>query len=242
VRRTAIISDIHGNLHALDAVMDAIGGLGSDRIVCLGDIVGYGARPAECVARVREACETVLLGNHDAVACGKSPPDHFNPVARAAIEWTREELSGEDTRWLAALPLVHREGALTLTHATVTCPEEWEYVLSPIDAAVEIDACDTALLFYGHTHHPYVFTRRTEGADRRRVRDLELVPGERCMINVGSVGQPRDGDPDACFLLLDERARRIEYHRIPYDIEATQREILAAGIPRELATRLSFGR
>lgn len=240
--RTALISDIHGNLHALDAVMDVIRGLDAGRIFCLGDTVGYGARPSECVARVREACATVLLGNHDAVACGRAPSDGFNPVARAAIEWTRERLSPEEAGWLAKRPLVHEEEGFTLTHATVTRPEAWDYVLSPIDAAVEIDACTAPLLFYGHTHHPYVFTRRGEGADRCRVDVFDPGPEARCMINTGSVGQPRDGNPDACFLLFDEEARRITFHRVPYDIDATQKEILDAGIPRELAMRLSCGR
>jgi len=242
--RYALISDIHGNLQALDAVLEAIDDLDVDRLYCLGDIVGYGAKPGECIQRIREVCQVVLLGNHDAAAVGRTPADYFNPIARAAIEWTINVLSTEEADYLKGLPLLRNEESLNGTHATHSDPESWGYIFSTFDAAIEFELFKGGLLFYGHTHYPIVFER--EGVEKeiryRQVDELSLDGDSRYLVNVGSVGQPRDGNPDACFLVFDGGERTIKYHRVPYDIEGSQRDILETEIPRELAQRLSIGR
>ncbi len=240
--RYAVISDIHGNIQALDAVLETIQGLDVDQLYCLGDIVGYGAKPGECIQRVREVCHVVLLGNHDAAAVGKTPADYFNPVARSAIEWTINVLSPEEAAYLRGLPLLHNDEELRVTHATYSDPESWGYIFSTFDASIEFEHFENGLLLYGHTHYPIVF--QLEGAEisYHQVDELSLSQSSRYLINVGSVGQPRDGNPDACFLVFDSEGRKIRYHRVPYDIEGSQRDILETEIPRELAQRLSLGR
>lgn len=240
--RCAIISDIHGNIQALDAVLEAIQGLDVDQLYCLGDIVGYGAKPGECIQRVREKCHVVLLGNHDAAAVGKTPADYFNPVARSAIEWTIKVLSPEDAHYLRGLPLLHTDEYLSLTHATYSDPESWGYIFSTFDARIEFELFEGGLLLYGHTHYPIVFMQEGSEINYRQVDELFLSQSSRYLINVGSVGQPRDGNPDACFLIFDSEEGTMRYHRVPYDIEGSQRDILETEIPRELAQRLSLGR
>ena len=240
--RYAIISDIHGNIQALEAVLERIADLGVDRLLCLGDIVGYGARPGECILRVRKACGIVLLGNHDAAAVGRTSIDYFNPVARSAIEWTTRALSAEDVEYLKGLPLVHDNGDLAVTHATYSNPETWEYLFSTFDASIEFDLFKGEILFYGHTHYPIVFELEGSEINHHQVGELTFRRGCRYLVNVGSVGQPRDGNPDACFLVFDPDDRHIEFHRVPYDVEGAQRDILGTSIPEELARRLSLGR
>jgi len=240
--RYAIISDIHGNIQALEAVLGVIKHLGPDKILCLGDVVGYGAKPVECISLTRETCDVVLLGNHDAAATGRCSVDYFNPVARSAIEWTRDVLSDKDVEYLGSLPLLCSDEGFTVTHATYSDPEDWGYIFSSFEAAVEFKAFDMSLLFYGHTHYPVVFSLGDEEIDSQHVSELFLDGNRRYLINVGSVGQPRDGNPAACFLVYDLQNKKIEYHRVPYDIEGSQRDILQTDIPRELAMRLSFGR
>lgn len=240
--RYAIISDIHGNIQALEAVMDSVKSQGADSVLCLGDVVGYGARPAECVEMVRETCRVVLLGNHDAAAVGKTPVDYFNPLARSAIEWTRKALHDEISGYLRDRPLLFDDEFCAATHATFSDPEAWDYILSPYEAAPEFESSESRILFYGHTHFPAIFVsdgRRVEGI---RARDIALEDRKRYLINVGSVGQPRDGNPASCYLIFDAVQGKITYHRIPYDIESSQRDILATKIPAELAVRLSYGR
>ena len=240
--RYALISDIHGNIQALDSVLDRIGQLGADGTVCLGDIVGYGARPNECIARIRESCREVLLGNHDAGAIGKTSLDDFNPVARLAIEWTKGVLGRKEVVYLDTLPYCSQGENLAVTHATLSRPEAWNYIFSPRDAAMEFDAIEEDLLFCGHTHYPVIFTLGEGQVMSFRDTQMAMNSGYRYIANVGSVGQPRDGNPAACFLVYDTEKREIEYQRVPYDIEGTQRDILATTIPKELALRLSIGR
>jgi diadenosine tetraphosphatase ApaH/serine/threonine PP2A family protein phosphatase len=240
--RYAIISDIHSNLQALTAVTEAIRRVEVDQILCLGDIVGYGARPAECIGIVREICQAVLLGNHDAAATGRTSPDYFNTLARSAIEWTREVLGAEEIDYLRSLPLTFEADGFLATHATYSSPEKWDYIFSTVDAAQEFSSMGGPLLLYGHTHYPIIFTLDGFQIGHRRVTGVVLRSDRRHIVNVGSVGQPRDGDSSACFLTLDSASLRVEYHRVPYDIEGAQRDILDAGIPKELALRLSIGR
>jgi len=240
--RYAIISDIHGNIQALESVLGVINNLEVDRVICLGDVVGYGAKPVECISLIRETCDTVLLGNHDAAAIEKCSVDYFNPAARSAIEWTRKVLSGKDVEYLDSLPYLYKGEAFTATHATYSNPENWGYIFSAYEADIEFNVFEMPLLFYGHTHYPVVFSLGSENVDSQYVSGLSLDGELRYLINVGSVGQPRDGNPDACFLTYDQEEVKIEYHRVPYDIEGSQRDIMKTGIPRELALRLSIGR
>jgi len=240
--RNAIISDVHGNIQALEAVIAAIKRLGVDQVLCLGDVVGYGARPVECVTLVWETCRSVLLGNHDAAATGRGSVEDFNPVAKSAIEWTRDAITDRESGYLEGLPYLFNGGGYAGTHSTFSDPGAWKYVFSSLDAAVEFKATGEEILFYGHTHYPVVFTLEDRRVVSQRISELDLSPHQRYIVNVGSVGQPRDGNPDACFVIYDNAAQRIEYQRVPYNVRSAQRDILETSIPRELALRLSIGR
>jgi len=240
--RYAIISDIHSNIQALEAVVKEIERIDVDGILCLGDIVGYGARPSECISVIREECQVVLLGNHDAAAVGKGSSDNFNSMAKAAVDWTRDALTPDETDYLRGLPLIDDKERFALTHATFSNPESWDYIFSEAGAASEFDSCDVPLLFFGHTHRPVVFALEGRRVKSHHVGTFALDEQDRYIINVGSAGQPRDGNSDSCFLTLDLQKREIEYHRVPYDIKGAQDDILEAGLPKELAMRLSVGR
>ncbi len=232
--RTAIISDIHGNLEALEAVLGSIAGNGVDRIVCLGDIVGYGADPGPCIERVRAACAMTVLGNHDAAAVDQSMAERFSSHAAQAILWTRGELSADHLQYLRGLPLSLTEPDIVFVHASPLEPALWTYVFDSIDAREAFSAFDRGACFIGHTHTPAIFReRKAQGPLRRE---------ERTIINVGSVGQPRDGDPEASYGLFDEAAWNYRNVRVSYDIEAAAKKIRESGLPSRLADRLFIGR
>jgi diadenosine tetraphosphatase ApaH/serine/threonine PP2A family protein phosphatase len=231
--RIAVISDIHSNLPALTKTLDVIESFSVDAIHCLGDIVGYGAHPNECVELIRERCSTVLCGNHDLGAIGKESLDHFNQYGRSAIRWTRKVLTPANAEYLGTLPFtVTREG-ITLAHASVPDPEEFRYVVTWPEAHHCFDAFTTPICFIGHTHIPVLV------ADDGQVNTYR--PERRHLMNVGSVGQPRDGNPRSSFALYDEAEKRVEIIRVPYDIEASARAILDARLPDYLAQRLFLG-
>ncbi|HEY0789693.1 MAG TPA: metallophosphoesterase family protein [Chthoniobacterales bacterium] len=240
--RFAIFGDIHANLEAfLTVLADAREQL-CDRFICLGDVVGYNANPKECLELVRELnCSVVVRGNHDEYVSSSTPLAQFNPLAQAAIQWTREQLSPEAKRWLQALPLVQASDAITLVHATLDDPGGWGYVLNQLDAAASFTEQTTPLCFFGHTHLPrlYVHDHAVAGYTWQEVR---LEPAKQYFINVGSVGQPRDGDPRAAYAVYDRDQRSVQLRRLPYDFAATQAKILAAGLPSKLAERLAVGR
>ncbi len=240
--RYALLSDIHGNLEALAAVLadcrDRV-----DALLCLGDVVGYGADPAACVQLVGERCQAVVAGNHEAAVTGRLDLAWFNPYARVAAEWTRRQLSATERAWLAALPLVLTVGEATLAHASPAAPEAWDYLVGPEDGFAALGALSTPWGFVGHSHLPRAWLT---GPGRRdwmpQPGELVLEPGCRCIVNVGSVGQPRDGDPRAAYAIWDPEARRIVVRRVPYDVAAARRKIVEAGLPRFLADRLVEGR
>jgi predicted phosphodiesterase len=240
--RLAVLSDIHANLAALEAVRADLPTV--DEVWVLGDIVGYGPRPNEVIRILQEMGARSVLGNHDGAAIGTVDPSDFNPDAHAAIRWTAEALDDNARAYLATLPEVRRDGELTAVHGSPRDPI-WEYIVSSAVAAANWTAFDTRLCLFGHTHLPIVFAA-TEERDARAIPGL---PGEavavedgRALINPGSVGQPRDGNPEAAYLLLDLNAGQAEFRRIRYDISATQRQMLDAGLPPRLAERLSYGR
>ena len=238
---TALISDIHGSLEALDAVLAEIDRRKPQRIICLGDIVGYGASPNECLAKVRKRCEVVLLGNHDAAASGGPEAARFNIYARVAAEWTGKTLTRDNREYLQRLPLTFANHTFYLVHASPACPRDWEYLLDRFDAEPQFHYFTEQICFIGHTHQPAVYMADPAGCKSLPLTDVRLEADRRYIVNVGSVGQPRDHDPRACFVLYHETAGLVEFVRVPYDIEGAQAKIRAAQLPEVLAARLATG-
>lgn len=238
---TAILSDIHGNVEALEAVLAEIDRRRPDRIICLGDIVGYGASPNECLAQVRSRCETVLLGNHDAAASGGPEAARFNIYARVAAEWTMKTLTRDNREYLQRLPLTATHDSFFLVHASPACPRDWEYLLDRFDAEPQFHYFTESMCFIGHTHQPAIYLADPGGTKSLPLSEGALDPNRRYIVNVGSVGQPRDHDPRACFVLYHESSTTLEYVRVPYDIEGAQSKIRAAQLPEVLAARLATG-
>lgn len=238
--RLAILSDIHANLVALEAVLAAIGSV--DGIRVLGDIVGYGPEPDGVVERLRAEGATGVLGNHDQVAVGRLGPELFNRDARLAIEWTRDRIAPATREWLAALPERASEGSFTLVHGSPRDPT-WEYILDERTAEENLDAFDSPYCLFGHTHLPAAFraTGRAMVGGAAGTDDQVRLDDRRALLNPGSVGQPRDGDPAAAWALLDTDAGMITWRRTAYDIGLTQRAMMLAGLPPRLIVRLSVG-
>lgn len=240
--RYAILSDIHGNLEALRAVL-ADAGDRADAFLCLGDIVGYGADPGACIELVAERCQLVVGGNHEHAVAGRIDLNWFNPYARAAAEWTHDRLDDDQRAWLGSLPLVSEAGDATLVHASPAHPEEWEYLVSAEDGFAALGAFTTRLCFVGHSHLPGMWVQGSWGREHEAgAVKVSIDPGCRYIINVGSVGQPRDHDPRAAYALWDVEGRTLAIQRVAYDLAAARAKIVAAGLPRFLADRLAEGR
>jgi diadenosine tetraphosphatase ApaH/serine/threonine PP2A family protein phosphatase len=243
-----VISDVHSNLPALEAVFEAVEKAGVDQIWCLGDLVGYGADPDACTALVRERSEVCLVGNHDLAVLGALDVSTFSATAKVAVEWTREQASEETMGFLAELHPALEHAGFGLFHASPRDPI-WEYVLSIDQAEAGLDAQAERIGLIGHSHVALFFTR-PEGRARHgyahgaQANDGALldVDDGTWLINPGSVGQPRDGDPRAAWLELDTDEWTTRFHRVPYDIAAAAASILAAGLPTQLAERLAIGR
>jgi predicted phosphodiesterase len=241
--RVLVVSDIHSNATALDAVLDAAGKV--DAVWQLGDVVGYGPDPDEVVARLRAVGAVGVRGNHDAAAIGDLSTEWFNEYARAAIEWTRTAMAPATRAWLAALPERRSEDPVGLTHGSYRDPV-WEYITGPSIARPSLDILEADGLrvgLYGHTHLPAVFV---DDGDRVTgtipTSDGTRALGERPMLlNPGSVGQPRDGIPTASFLVLDTDRLEATWRRTPYDIAAVQARMRRVGLPERLALRLEYG-
>ena len=240
--RYAIISDIHGNLQALQEVLSLIGRQEVDRIVCLGDIVGYGADPSACIDLVRKECCSVIMGNHDAAAVGLTSIEYFNPVAREAALWTGKVLTDEQREYLSQLPYKGVFEDFDIVHSTPDQPELWRYLMQADNAGPLFSYFTSQILFYGHTHVPMVFRYEESCASYCEPADFCLENEKRYIVNVGSVGQPRDFDPRASFVVFDSRGKRVSYHRQTYDLAEAQERIIRNGLPPVLAARLSYGR
>lgn len=245
--RIGILGDVHSNLEALTA---AVARLRDERVehwVQVGDIVGYGADPIACVELVRELRCTVCLGNHDAAVVGFIPTEYFNHFARRAIEWTREHLRPAEMDYLRSLPLKVEHPLYTVVHGSLHLPEQFGYVFSPVEAADSIAKQRTKLAFVGHSHIPAVYMHRNHGSPRdlqcvfEPEFEVDVSSHDRVLVNVGSVGQPRDEDPRAACAVYDSDAQIVRVVRAEYDIETTQRKIRAAGLPSVLADRLALG-
>jgi predicted phosphodiesterase len=238
--RIAVLSDVHSNLVALDVVLAHAGPV--DAIWHLGDIVGYGPDPDGVVQRLLEVEATGVRGNHDAAAIGGTEIEHFNPEARAAMEWTRETISDATRAWLAGLPERRTDAEMTLVHGSPRDPT-WEYLTSVSIARASFAALTTAHGLNGHTHIPAAFALADDRIALHRPRDGESLSyaESRTLLNPGSVGQPRDGDPGASYLVLDLERLMATWHRVPYDIAAVQTAMREVGLPSRLAARLSHG-
>jgi predicted phosphodiesterase len=241
--RTAIVSDIHANLQALEAVLEQIDAESCDEIWCLGDVVGYGADPDACVALVRERADLCLSGNHDLAVTGALSVEDFSDAARQAAEWTQRTISDETRAFLEGLSPSNERQVVSLYHASPRDPV-WEYVLSPLQAELGFQVQPERISVVGHTHVALEFHRldgeSTTGETRRAGDELQITDGH-WLLNPGSVGQPRDGNPRAAWMLLDTDSWTASYRRVEYDIEGAAWAIRAARLPDALAERLSFG-
>lgn len=241
--RVAIVSDVHANRHAFEAVLDAVEAAGAEELWCLGDLVGYGAEPDACVALARRHAAVCLAGNHDLATCGRLPLDQFVRGAELSIEWTRETIAPEHVAWLATLEPQKLDEAADLYHASPRDPV-WEYVLSPLQAELCIDRLEQRVACIGHSHMALQYSRAdgaiASGGTCPAGTQLDVAEG-RWLLNPGSVGQPRDGDPRAAWLLLDTSAWTVAFHRTEYDVAGAAAAIRAARLPDSLAERLSHG-
>jgi len=240
--RYAILSDVHGNVESLVQALSRT--RSDDVIVCLGDVVGYGPNPNEVVAILRDRARHAVLGNHDLAALEGFGVEHFNEAARAAIQWTQEVLDQPARAWLNLLPYELRFPEFLLVHGAPVA--YFEYILDKQDAAAAFDRTDAPIIFVGHTHIAQYWTRDADGAIGHKHMQgggsLEMHTDRRYIVDVGSVGQPRDLNPQASFVLYEPSLRRIEWLRYDYSIEEVQRKMRAAGLPRYLVDRLSRGR
>ena len=239
--RYAILSDVHGNLEALHAVLGDCADL-ADGVVCLGDTVGYGADPLLCVELMAERAQTIVGGNHEYAVAGRLDLSWFNRYARAAAEWTHDRLDDDHRAYLAALPLVTEIGDATVVHASPAQPDEWEYLVTAEDGFAAFPHFATRWCFVGHSHVPGAWSLGSAGPEHHPGPvHLQSERGRRYIVNVGSVGQPRDRDPRAAYALWDAEAGRVEIRRVAYDVATARRKITAAGLPQFLAERLSAG-
>jgi len=242
--RYALISDIHGNLEALQAVMtenyenDQV-----DQVVFLGDAVGYGASPNEVVEIIESSCSIKLMGNHDYCCIGLMDTLYFNEWARESAEFTISKLTPETNRIISAFQMTAEIEDVFLVHATPASPEEWDYCLTKSEADRQFKHFRNKACFIGHSHQSLIFSSNGDGRTAQTPsKDFTLEEGHRYLINVGSVGQPRDNDPRAAYVVFDSERKSVKFRRVSYDIEAAQAKMIAAGLPAFLVERLRIGR
>ena len=239
--RIAIFGDIHANLEAFEVVLADARDQGCTSYICLGDVVGYNANPRECLQIVQSLKCPVVKGNHDDYASSDSSLESFNPLAEVAIQWTRDQLNPSEKTWLGGLPFISKVRGFTVVHASLDDPAGWGYVLNQLDAAASFSKQTTDLCFFGHTHTPRAYIKDSSVVGLP-FEQLILESGKRYFVNAGSVGQPRDGDWRAAYVVFDQEKRVIRLRRLRYDLPKTQAKILAAGLPPRLADRLAFGK
>lgn len=237
----AIISDIHGNLDALEVVMGAIKEQGCDLTLCLGDVVGYGAEPNECCELLQGSKVRILAGNHDHAAIGILNLEFFNEYAKIAALWTREQLTSDNVEWLRNAPFVEHYDTFVATHSTLHSPELFNYILTLLEAKLSFDVLDKQICFLGHSHMPVTFFS-TMPISYSMDTAFEVTDDVKMLLNVGSVGQPRDEIPFASFAIYDDEMRTVDIHRVRYNVRAAAQKIIEAGLPEILAYRLFQGR
>jgi predicted phosphodiesterase len=240
-----IFSDVHGNLEALSVVLEQIEAQKPDKVICLGDVVGYGPNPNECVQYVHEYAHITIMGNHDHAVLGLTDISYFNQYAKLAVLWTRQVLTDDHYRILQKYPLRISEEQILFVHSTPLHPERWDYIFNPLEGQYYLQHLEEAICFIGHSHQPLFFKKDLEDQiifDRKFSFSLPVQEGCKYIINVGSVGQPRDGNPDASFALYDTEKQIVEVKRLPYDLALTQQKMKDIGLPPFLIDRLAYGR
>ena len=241
--RIAFISDIHSNWEALEAVVRDLRRQKVDEVICLGDIVGYGADPGRCLDFIREQGWLCLMGNHDQAACETSDLQSYSELARAGMEYARAVLTQEQKDWLASRPMVVEAHGCQLVHSSLSEPEQWHYVIDELAAELHFLEQESRICFYGHTHVACIWERMEDSMTVESLpRARSLNPSSRYLINVGSVGQPRDRNPRSCYAIWSPLEGRVIFRRVVYDIETAQEKIQAADLPMQLAYRLAQGK
>lgn len=237
----ALIADIHANLEAFEVVLADAKEQKCTHYACVGDVVGYNANPKECLDIVRSMGMPCVKGNHDEYCSSEEDLEGFNPHAAEAVNWTRRQLSTEDRQWLRDLKYVRLVASFSMVHATLDGPQRWGYVFDKLAAAASFTYQNTSVCFFGHTHVPVAFVRDSmvRGGTYSKFR---VEPGKKYFVNVGAVGQPRDGNPKCGYVVYDMDEGTIELRRLDYDIAKAQKKILDAGLPPRLADRLNFGK
>jgi predicted phosphodiesterase len=237
----AIIADIHANLEALQVVLQDIKEQQCTHVACLGDVVGYNANPKECLDIIRGMNIPCVKGNHDEYCSIDEHLEGFNPHAAEAVAWTRQQLTEDDRKWLRELKYVRLVASFTIVHATLDVPQRWGYVFDKLAAAASFTYQNTSICFFGHTHVPVAFVRDSvvRGGSYSK---FKVEPGRKYFVNVGSVGQSRDGVAKATYVVYDMDEGSIELRRLDYDIATAQAKIRAAGLPERLAERLAVGK
>lgn len=240
--RYAVFSDVHSNLEAFRKVLDSFEKSRVDKYAFIGDIVGYGADPAACIALLKGLGALSVAGNHDWAVTDFLTTDYFNEAARQAVVWTQEKISASDKAFISGFRLVENEGAFCLVHGTLDHPEDFDYMTDRLKAMKTFYALQKQVCFVAHSHQPGIFVEDPEGVSYRRPPDkLFLEKGRRYIVNDGSVGQPRDGDPRACCCIYDDEDNTLEFKRVEYDVKTAAEKILKSGLPRSLAQRLKHG-
>ena len=237
----AVIADIHANLEALNVVLEDSRSQKCTHYCCVGDVVGYNANPKECLDMIRDMAMPCVKGNHDEYCSTEDTLEGFNPHAAEAVNWTRKQLSEVDKLWLRDMKYVRLVASFSMVHATLDGPQRWGYVFDKLAAAASFTYQNTSVCFFGHTHVPVAFIRDSvvRGGTYSK---FKVEPGRKYFVNVGAVGQPRDGNPKSAYVIYDMDEGSIELRRLDYDIATTQKKILEAGLPPRLADRLAVGK
>jgi|SRR3989338_4920880 len=240
--RYGIFSDIHANLEALQAVIAALQREHIDVYLCPGDLVGYGANPEECIEVVQGLKAMSVAGNHDWAVLGQTNLEYFNPIAKAAVLWTQSHLSSKATQFLKDLPLVSQNEEVMMVHAALPHPEEFDYLMDMRGAEQMFSFLQRNVCFIGHTHIPFIVKKEQGRIITEETFRTKIDPDCQYIVNVGSVGQPRDGNPRAAYCIFDSKFNTLVIERVDYDIQHAQTKIIEAGLPEQLAARLSFGK
>ncbi len=241
--RYGVISDIHSNLEAFRAVLGALDGEMVDNYLFVGDLVGYGADPKECIRMLRDLDPVAMVaGNHEWGLLGKMEASYFNELAQKAVLWTKKILSDDEIRYLESFPLTYEDEKVTLVHGTLNSPEEFYYVFDTEDAYVTMSQMKNYLCFIGHSHVPGIFISDDSKVTYSEDMSTRIDNQRKYLVNVGSVGQPRDGDHKASYAVYDDEELIVQIKRVDYDVQKAQEKILKAGLPPKLAYRLSEGR
>lgn len=240
--RYGIFSDIHGNLEALEAVLGSYQSQGIEEYLCGGDLVGYGPDPLECIKKTKAISSQIVAGNHDWAAVEKFDISYFNPIAKEAILWTRRNLFSQEKDFLSSLKLVYENEDLLLVHGSLKNPQEFPYIIDLYEAKELFQRLNKKVCFIGHSHIPGVFIKSDDNIKYFNFQNFTLKKDHQYIVNVGSVGQPRDGDWRACYVIYDTEKKFIQIKRVSYDIKTVQKKIISKGLPMYLALRLGEGR